>query len=180
MTGVSTEQNNRTTEKIGQLKLKTKSKVEDVMIIRDNIKTTRWGNILCQGSVEGHRRYLLMLDAIHSKPCDNLNSQISQYFEVFLNSTTHDHNCLTYPSPLIAQQDCMCHPWVFRAVSLSDCEISLAVIQPSMSCLFAYTNTCALYKSYKTQSNSDYSQWEISKGTNVVSEHSVELFFSYG
>lgn len=51
---------------------------------------------------------------------------------------------MTYPSPVRAQQDCICHCCFLMEVRSSSLEISDAFIDPLTSCLFAYTRTSAL------------------------------------
>ena len=58
---------------------------------------------------------------------------------------------MTYPSPVSAQQACMCQPWSLMDVKLSCCEISAADIEPLMSCLLANTNTAAFRSSYRVK-----------------------------
>jgi hypothetical protein len=53
----------------------------------------------------------------------------------------------TYPSPVSAQHDWMCHGWSLIELRVRYLEISAAVMHPFISCLFAKIRTAAFLKS---------------------------------
>lgn len=54
---------------------------------------------------------------------------------------------ISYPSPVSAQQDCMCQGWSLMELRVRYLEISAADIQSFISCLLANINTAAFRRS---------------------------------
>lgn len=55
---------------------------------------------------------------------------------------------MSYPSPVSAQQDCMCQGWSLMELRVRYLEISAADIQSFISCLLANINTAAFRRSW--------------------------------
>lgn len=66
---------------------------------------------------------------------------------------------ISYPSPVSAQQDCMCQGWSLMELRVRYLEISAADIQSFISCLLANINTAAFRRSWGEVKAENREQW---------------------
>lgn len=95
----------------------------------------------------------------------------------------------SYPSPVSAQQDCMCQGWSLMELRVRYLEISAADMQSFMSCLLANISTAAFRRSW-TENNkpawSSSAPWNMNHlcGASgwfyLMSQHPVELLLGDG
>lgn len=78
------------------------------------------------------------------------------YYSCFVNL-----NSISYPSPVSAQQDCMCQGWSLMELRVRYLEISAADIQPFISCLLANINTDAFRRSWERWHRANYTYQTI-------------------
>ncbi len=73
----------------------------------------------------------------------------------------------SYPSPVSAQQDCMCQGWSLMELRVRYLEISAADIQSFISCLLANINTAAFRRSWWEVDREDREQWSHKQWSGV-------------